>query len=64
MERVEIEIDRLFKTNVFNLAARNQERKKLLTRFPELSNFKPEELKADKKMIEKLTRRNQIKSLL
>ena len=30
MERVEIEIDRLFRTNVFNIAARNQERKKLL----------------------------------
>jgi hypothetical protein len=28
-ERVEIEIDRLFKTNVFNVAARNEEQRKL-----------------------------------
>ena len=26
-ERVEIEIDRLFKTNVFNVAARNEEQR-------------------------------------
>lgn len=53
-ERVEIEIDRLFKTNVFNVAARNEERKKLLQMYPELAGFKPEELKNDKKIVDRL----------
>ena len=53
-ERVEIEIDRLFKTNVFNVAARNEERKKLLKMYPELAGFKPEELKNDKKIVDRL----------
>lgn len=44
MERVEVEIDRLFKTNVFNQAARIQERKKLLVKYPELKNFEEKEL--------------------
>jgi hypothetical protein len=44
MERVEVEIDRLFKTNVFNQAARIQERKKMLVKYPELKNFEEKEL--------------------
>ena len=44
MERVEVEIDRLFKTNVFNQAARIQERKKILVKYPELKNFEEKEL--------------------
>lgn len=44
MERVEVEIDRLFKTNVFNQAARIQERRKMLVKYPELKNFEEKEL--------------------
>lgn len=64
MERVEAEIDRLFKTNVFNQAARNQERKRMLTKYPELKNFDENELQMKKidKVIEKLQRRSMIKS--
>ena len=59
MERVEVEIDRLFKTNVFNQAARNQERKKMLIKHPELRNFEEKELQMKKidKVIEKLQKR-------
>lgn len=64
MERVEIEVDRLFKTNVFNNALRNQEKKKLIQKYPELGNLKPEEIKAGDKLTEKLYRRSQIKSQL
>ena len=64
MERVEAEIDRLFKTNVFNQAARNQERKRMLTKYPELKNFEEKELQMKKidKVIEKLQKRSLIKS--
>ena len=63
MERVEVEIDRLFKTNVFNQAARIQERKKMLVKYPELKNFEEKELQMKKidKVIEKLQKRSQIK---
>lgn len=64
MERVEAEIDRLFKTNVFNQAARNQERQRMLTKYPELKNFEEKELQMKKidKVIEKLQKRSLIKS--
>lgn len=39
MERVEAEIDRLFKTNVFNVALRNQEKHTLLKKYPALGNL-------------------------
>lgn len=63
-ERVEIEIDRLFKTNVFNVAARNEERRKLLQQYPDLAALKPEEMKNEKKMAERLQKRGQVKSQL
>lgn len=58
MERTEVEIDRLFKTNVFNIAARNQEKKKLVQKFPDLANLKPEEIKVGTNLNERLHRRS------
>lgn len=66
MERVESEIDRLFKTNVFNVAQRNQEKNTLLKKYPALGNMTTKEWKMGNEnlMIEKLSRRGQIKSML
>ena len=59
MERVESEIDRLFKTNVFNVAQRNQEKHTLLKKYPALGNLSKQEFseKNGASMIDKLTRR-------
>lgn len=53
-ERVDVEINRLFKTNVFNVAARNEERRKLLQQYPELAPLKLDEMKNEKKIADRL----------
>lgn len=53
-ERVDVEINRLFKTNVFNVAARNEERRKLLQQYPELAPLKLDEIKNEKKIADRL----------
>ena len=47
MEKVESEIDRLFKTNVFNVSYRTIERNSLLKKHPAMANFTAKEYKFD-----------------
>lgn len=64
IERVEVEIDRLFKTTYLNQAARTQEKRKLLLKYPELSGIRPEEIQPGEKLNNRLYRRGQTKSQL
>jgi hypothetical protein len=67
MEKVESEIDRLFKTNVFNISQRNIERNSLLKKHPAMANFAPKEYKFENtnetqkaQLIDKITQRKRI----
>ena len=62
MERVEAEIDRLFKTNVFNTAARTQEKNNLFKKYPALGNMTSKETKYENLRNDKLTQRARIMS--